>query len=469
MLVAAVVLVGLVAAGALALSLLVNKARLQAAASEVLGMDVEVGGRMDVDYFPSLHVKLEDLRVRNRGLDLLLAEQADFKIDFLPLLSREVKFSETTVKGYRLSIERGVDGTFNYEPEDSQRVLPPLDLQGVSFSDGAMHYTDQESGKGFEITGCNLDLSHVGHSGGKPSDLLSRLSITMDFVCAQIQKDQRVATQLQGSLKGNDGVFVFEPLTMLLFGGNASGSVQVDRRGSVPEVHARYSLAKFQIEEFLKTLSPEKVAHGPMDLTVDLTLQGRTWDELRQTAQGDVSLVGENLTLDNRDLDEELARYESSQHFDLVDVGAMFLVGPLGLAVTKGYDFSSLLRGSGGSTPVPTLVSKWEVERGVAHAKDVALTTRENRLAIQGDLDFVHEQFDLTVALVDPGGCPQVRQKIVGPFAKPVLDKPNFLRSVAGPGIKLFKKIRNLFPGKKCEVFYEGSVAPPVRPAKKKS
>jgi hypothetical protein len=58
------------------------------------------------------------------------------------------------------------------------------------------------------------------------------------------------------------------------------------------------------------------------------------------------------------DIDKELSRYEFSQSFNLVDVGAFFFAGPLGLAVTKGYNFPSIFQSSGGSSQIRTLVSK---------------------------------------------------------------------------------------------------------------
>jgi AsmA protein len=463
-LVATGALVGLLSLVAVAGRLLLNKSRLAAATSEVLGMDVDVAGRATIGFFPNLHVTLEDVHLRNQGVDFISAEQVDVRIAFLPLLARKVRFRRIALEHYRISIERDVDGKFNFEPKDG--VLPALDLLNLSFSNGTLHYADQQSGSGVEATGCDLDVRHMSHPGGKLTDLSTRLSIAVDFVCAEMQKDDLVLSDLQGSFKGSDGIFDVEPVTMLVFGGKGSGSVEVDRSGPVPRLHARYSLLQFRIEEFLKVRSPERSAQGPMDLTMNLTMQGSTWHQLRQTAQGDVSLMGENLTLVGRDLDKELSRYESSQHFNLVDLGALFLAGPLGLAVTKGYDFASLLRGSGGSTRIRTLVSKWRVERGVAHAEDVALATSENLLALQGGLDLVDEEFDdVTVALVDPSGCPEVCQRIRGSFLDPVVERPNFLKSMAGPGIRLVKRARALFPGGKCEVFYRGSVPRPERPS----
>jgi hypothetical protein len=199
-----------------------------------------------------------------------------------------------------------------------------------------------------------------------------------------------------------------------------------------------------------------------MDFSASLSMQGSTMSQLAQTAAGEMSLRGENLMLVGNDLDRVLSRFESSQNFNLVDVGAVFLAGPLGLAVTKGYNFAGLFRGTGGSSRIRALVSDWRVERGVAHAKDVALATSKNRIALQGGLDFVEGRFaDVTVAAIDANGCVRVWQVIRGSFGKPVVEKPRVLASLAGPVLKLYKRTRGLFPAGPCEVFYSGSVAPP--------
>src|ERR1700739_4780595 len=115
----------------------------------------------------------------------------------------------------------------------------------------------------------------------------------------------------------------------------------------------------------------------------------------------------------------------------------LFFAGPLGLAVTKGYHFASIFQNSGSSSQIRTLVSKWQIEHGVAQAKDVAMATKENRIALQGGLDFVNGRFkDVTVALLDAQGCPRVQQKIRGSFSKPEVEKLSILTSLAGPARK---------------------------------
>jgi AsmA protein len=459
--------VGLLVLVAVALLLFVDanayKPRLEAAASGALGMDVSVGGRLGIGFFPGPHLTLEDAHIRNRGTNLVSAKQASIGIDILPLLQKKVWIGKIALRRPTISIERDSDGKFNFEKsEASDKALPVLDLAKVSFSDGTLHYTDQQSGQGFEAGNCNLDLRRLRLSGGARPDLMKQLSFTAQLACGEIRKNDFTVSDLKLTVNGKNGIFELKPVTMHVFGAQGSGSIQADFSGSVPRYHVLYSLPQFRSEEFLKTLSPQKAAGGPMDFTANLSMQGKTVNEMKQTVDGEASLRGENLTLDGIDLDRVLSRFESSQNFNLVDVGAFFFAGPFGLAVTKGYSFASIFQGSGGHSEIRTLVSDWKVERGVAQARDVAMATNENRIALHGGLDFVNEQFnDVTMATIDAKGCATVRQKIRGSFQKPVVEKPNILMSLTGPARKLLKKGRDLLPGGECEVFYAGSVAPP--------
>ena len=460
-------LVGLLVLIALALLLFVDanayKSRFEAAASGALGMEVRVGGRMGIDFFPSLSVTLEDVHIRNHGEDIVSAKEARLGIDLLPLFHKEVRLGKLALQHPSFSIERDSDGKYNFDNSEAGRgTLPALNLGKVSLSDGTLNYTDKQSGEGFEAGDCKLDVRRLRLAEAKSSDFMKNLSFTAELACGEIRTKDFTVSNLVFSVAGKDGVFDFKPVMMRVFGGQGSGSIRADFSGAVPLYHIHYSLPQFRIEEFYKTLSQQKVVEGAMDFSADLSMQGKNVNEMTQTANGEASLRGEKLTLNGSDLDLEFSRYESSQHFNLVDVGAVLLGGPVGLVVTKGYNFASIIKGSGGTSAIRTLVSEWKIERGVAHAQDVAMATNKNRIALWGGLDFANGRFDdVTVVLIDTKGCAKVKQKISGPFQKPVVDKPNILVTLAGPALKLLKKGMKLFPGGGCEVIYAGSVAPP--------
>jgi uncharacterized protein involved in outer membrane biogenesis len=441
----------------------VDKTRLEATASEALGMEVRVGGRVRLDIVPSLLVTLEDVHVRQRGTELASAKEVGLGIDLFSLLRSDVLIERLALKGPRIAIERDRDGRYNFEnPEAAEASLPALDWPNVSLSDGTLVYADEQSGEGFEAADCRLDASRLSLAGGKRANLMKDLSFTAELACGQVRAEGLTVFDLKLSADARNGVFDLKPVTMRVFGAQGSGSIQADFSDGIPLYHVRCALPQFPIEEFFKALSPKPVAAGPMDFSVGLAMQGETVKKMRQTAQGQISLRGKDLTLSGTDLDRAFSRFESSQHFNLVDVGAFFFAGPLALVVTKGYNFASNFQGTEGSSEIRTLVSDWKVERGVAQAQDVAMATRENRVALQGGLDFVNDRFnDVTMALIDAKGCAKVRQKIRGTFQNPVVENPNVLTSAVGPALGLLKKGSDLLLGRKCQVFYAGSVAPP--------
>ncbi|MEO6976127.1 MAG: AsmA family protein [Gallionella sp.] len=439
------------------------KPQLETAASEALGVEVKIGGSLGVDLFPGFYLTLDDVHLRNRGADLASAKEVSLNIALIPLLHREVHIEKIRLKSPTIFIEKGADGNLNIGvPGKPGDIFPALNLGTVSFTDGTLRYTDKQSGSGFEAGHCHLDMRQFRLAAGKSSELLQHVSFTSQLACADVRGKDIAVSDFKVSVAAKGGVFDLKPVAMRVFGAQGSGNIRADFSGSVPHYHADYSLPQFRIEALIKTLSPDKVAEGLMNFSANLTMQGRTADEMKRTAGGTFLLRGENLTLDGRDLDRELSRYASSQNFSLVDVGAFFLAGPVGVMVTKGRDFARVLQGSGGTSTIRMFVSDWKVEHGVAQAQDAAMATNENRLAFNGKIDFVNERFiGVTMALVDAKGCAMVQQKISGTFQKPVVEQPNVLKALAGPALKIFKKARDIFPGGECEVFYAGSVAAP--------
>ena len=460
--------VGLLVLVLLAVLLLVDvnryKPRLESAASKALGMEVRIGGRLDVGFLPGFHVTLGDGQILgDRGVAIASAKRVRLWIELLPLLRGEFRLREVELTQPSFSIEQDPVGRFNVERlKKAAALLGALHGGSVSIVDGTLLYANRRSGNGFEATGLNLSVSRIRFTADTSPEFSKCLSLKGELTCREIRTKDFSISAVKISIDGKDAVFEFEPVTMRIFGGQAAGNLRADLSGPVPLYQVRCSLPRFRIEEFLKTLSPKKAAEGAMDFSASLSMQGKTGSQMVQTAAGDLSLRSGHLMLVGNDLDRQLSRLESSQRFNLVDVGAVFFAGPLGLAATRGYDFAGLFRGSGGNSSIGILVSDWTVDRGVAQAKDVAMATSQNRIALQGGLDFVHERFaDVTVAVIDAKGCARVRQEIHGSFEKPTVEKPRILTSLAGPVLRLYRQARSLLPSGPCEVFYSGSVAPP--------
>jgi len=464
---AAIALVILAVAGTLGVRWLVDanayKPRLEAAVSKMLGMELTIGGPMSVSVAPGLLVTLADVRVRSRGSDVVTAKQAQLGIALLPLLAGDVRITSLALDHATVSVTRDRDGQFNYEPAQAASAgLPALDWPRVSLSDTTLVYADARLAHPIEAAACEVAMQGLRLTGGKQTTLMRDVSFTADVTCAALRRGPAQLADLKFAAVAKGGVLQLAPVTLLAFDAKGTWRLQADYSGEAPRYALEGTISQLPIPELFKALALKQTADGRVDLSATLSLQGSTENELRRSLAGRVTLKGRDVTLTGSDLDQAFARFEASQSFNLVDAGAFFIVGPLGLALTKGYDFANLYQGSGGSSRIQTLVSDWKLEGGVARAQDVAMATKANRMALQGRLDFVNERFDdMTMALVDAKGCVKVEQKISGSFGKPVVEKPNLLVSLAGPALNLLKKGGELLLGQECKVFYAGSVAAP--------
>ena len=133
--------------------------------------------------------------------------------------------------------------------------------------------------------GC-LNVTRLQLSGRDRPGIMKNLSFAAELACGEIRTTDYAASDLKFSVAGKEGVFDLKPVTMLVLGGQGSGSIRADFTGAVPLYQVLYSISQFHIEEFLKTLSPQKIAEGSMDFSANLSMQGKTRNELRQTAGG---------------------------------------------------------------------------------------------------------------------------------------------------------------------------------------
>jgi uncharacterized protein involved in outer membrane biogenesis len=440
----------------------VYKSRLEAAGSSALGMEVSVTGGVASRLLPGLNLTLDDVHVRNRGTEVATAGQAALRVELLPLLANEVRIESIALKRVTLSIEKTHDGRFNVEQAGpAPAARPDFEIPLASVSDLTFVYADKAAEAAAKAADCDAEFRRLRLAGAEPAQTMKALSFTAEVRCGSVHGEGLAVSALKFSAEAKNGLLDLQPLTASLFGTQGAGRVRADFSGGVPHYQVHYTLAKFPLEEFFKSMAMPKVASGPIDFSAQLSMQGKTMQQIRQTLAGQISLRGKDLTLYGSDLDQQFSRYESSQNFNLFDVGAVVLAGPLGLVATRGYSFVSLFQPTGGSSAIRTIVSDWKVERGVATADDVAIATKENRVALQGGLDLANQRFDdVTMALIDAKGCAKVKQKIRGTFKDPVVEKPGLLKSLTGPAVSLLKKGGDLL-GVQCEVFYAGSVAAP--------
>jgi uncharacterized protein involved in outer membrane biogenesis len=456
-------------AGILALRLNINRftPRIEAAMSTALGMDVRIKGKMGIALFPGFSLWMENVNVRNKGLDVAKIEKMRIGLKLIPLARFKIEIIQVGLIKPVFTIVRSTHGMFSLEKPVRTSGEEILAVNKILISQGSLVYIDETSGEEIEVGDLDLSIKNLFFSGTNSAEPFKNITFTGDIRCKTLKIYDLTLMNLEMSVAGDKGIFDINPVDMNIAGGTGSGSIHVDVTGPSPQYKLICKLNRVRIEELLDLYAlnkiPRKTIEGPIDFSADLTATGKSANALKRSLAGDLSLSGQDLILYNMDIDALIFKYERSQNFNLVDVGAFLLAGPFGPVLTKSYNFTRLYEESqGGKGIIRKILSIWEVKNGIAQARDVALTSKKQRIAMQGGLNFISERFvDVTIAALDKRGCAVYSEKVHGPFRNPQIEKENIFKSIAGSVMNPFKDGWKFLQGEGCTVFYTGSVVHP--------
>jgi len=334
------------------------------------------------------------------------------------------------------------------------------DLQPLAIA--TLIHLDAKTGEKTELKGIKLavkGLSVADTSG----EIINNLSFTGNMDCKEVLRKGFRIENLEGPVKADKGVFSLTALTMDVFGGKGEGDAIVNNSEADVVYRINLKVSKLEFGKLGASFGTTQLISGKGDLAASLTVKERKSRILLRNLDGTFSLRGDNLVTHTVDLDEILSKYETSQKFSLVDLGAFFIAGPLGTVLLKGYHYGDVYyKTKGGQGTITQLVSHWKIDNGEADATDCAFATRRHRVAIKGRLNLVSERYDnVVVALLDDKGCVKLKQGITGPFDSPQISAVSTVESLAGPLLDLYRKSKRFVQAGKCEVFYKGSVRQP--------
>jgi len=329
---------------------------------------------------------------------------------------------------------------------------------------GALVYFDKKAGEKTELKGINLaikDLSVVDTSGV----IIKNISFTGNLDCKEVRKKDLKIDNVKSPVKVEKGIIYLMALAMDIFGAKSEGDATADKSEADALYKINLKVLKLDFEKLQESFGTKKVIGGKGDLYASLTMKEKGSRNLMSSMDGTFSLRGDNLVIYTMDLDKVLSSFETSQKFNLVDVGAFFIAGPLSTVAIKGYRYGDVYNQTReGRGAITQFISHWKIRDGVADAADCALATHHNRVALKGKLNLVSERYDnVIVALLDDKGCAKFKQGISGPFGNPKVGAVSAVESLAGPISNLYRKAKRFVQGGKCEVFYNGAVQQPSK------
>lgn len=191
----------------------------------------------------------------------------------------------------------------------------------------------------------------------------------------------------------------------------------------------------------------------------------------------DYASLSGNLLLESKDfwlmgfkLDNLIKSFRNTQNFNLKDVGSVMLLGPAGLALSKGGDYASLLsQNSKDSSLVEFLYCDIAIDSGLLKFGDVAFRTQKNRIALSGAIDLKEMKYrNFTYSLLDKEGCSEISEVYNGSFTSAESERPGGMRLFVAPVTNLVKGTSSLVMGTNCDITYSGKVDHPLTKWQKK-
>jgi AsmA protein len=442
------------------------KPRIESAASDALGLHVAINGSIEFNLLPDVHISLGNIKITGRESDIAAIEKVQFGLNILPLFIGRVSIDEIAINNPEISLIRFRNGEFNVtqktqkKTKQEEKGTSPFVANSISLSGGDIVFSDQKNGTITKFQGVVITIKNLLVRNTMKRSLIHGLSFQGNVDLKKITSHAVELSDLTFQISAKEGLYNIRELSTTLFSGKGKGEATFDVTDKTPSLIIQTTISKIRLEEFFHALSEKKSMEGEVDLTLNLSMQGKGIDDKKKTINGHISMQGENIVIRNYDIDSILRNYRKTQRIGALDIGAFFLLGPVGTAVTKGYDYEELYRSTGARGGImKKLVSVWKVEKGIATAEDVAISTRENRLAVKGKLNFVNGMYeDIIVAVIDKRGCAELTQKIYGSLNNPQLKKTTVLQSTAGSVLSLIGKAGKIIPGAKCEAFYGGSI-----------
>ncbi|MGH1375911.1 MAG: AsmA family protein [Alphaproteobacteria bacterium] len=181
------------------------------------GLELNLGGEVDIAFLPSPKFVAEDVTVlsaiKDQKSDIVSFERLNVNLSIMPLLQGKVSIQSVTLVKPIVTIEKKKDGTFNFstpeilgeqvtgkeEKTQNRRTetatLPQISLDKIHIQDGVFSYKDHKTGQITEVRNINADLgaqSLTGPYWAQGSLFYDRSSIDFNIKTKKLDQENKV-------------------------------------------------------------------------------------------------------------------------------------------------------------------------------------------------------------------------------------------------------------------------------------
>jgi len=456
--------------------------------NEQTGLEFVINGGLEFRQGKPLQLSASDVSINHAGKTLVNFERLSLDFDWRPLFDRQLIIDDILLQSAQINLSLDSQGDLVF-PEFPASKAPE---QTVHDGGSKLPLNTVRIEK-IRILAANLVLQQ-DRAEDQPVAIVENLDLVLESlalvqdaevtVSAWPEYLSNVSLQAQLTIEGlryaqyqlsevkalthNKGQTLVTDLSLKVLGAALESDLQFDWQQTQQALRSDVSIRGLQLPQLAKLLELEQTLQGELDIDWQGGSQAKQQDDWLKALKGELAIRGDQLGISGFDLNKLLSNLQQSQELDLVDVGGLALAGPIGLLLTKGGDFGSIISAaSTGDTTIRQLNMEWGIAEHNAHFKDVAIATDAKRLVLTGDFGLAGYTFDpVTLYLVNAEGCDVFKQQIKGSVEKPEVSAMAFAaKSLLNPVTSLVEKTVDVIA--KCEPVYSGKVdAPPeVKPA----
>ncbi len=337
----------------------------------------------------------------------------------------------------------------------------PFKIKNLNISYGKLDFIPVDKPQ-IELDSISLKANNISFIVNKKKDRIIGLkSIEGEMEIDKVKVFPISETEVDLSFTGKDNNlsidFALENDALTI----QDGSVKLDLSKKEKSYSVQFFAEEIDIEKLIDSNKIGRISRGKIHLLVDVQTSGLKLFNLTHNLYGKVKFSGSEVTMYGMNIDALLKTYDRTQKFNLVDISAFLLAGPIGAVTTKGTDLlklsNSVLKKSD-STYVSDFIADFKISKGQLITEDVAISTLKNRIAFLGIMDWAKDTIpNITVAVLDKNGCAKIKQKFYGKADDIQVAKVKTLQVVFGS----VKNAVNSVFGKKCKPVYTGTIGHP--------
>lgn len=308
-----------------------------------------------------------------------------------------------------------------------------------------------------QIACTNAELSLNRTKFNNQNDFLKTLQSKVHLKVEDLDINHISDLNFDYDITANQGVYDIDINQSVMFGKKGVGKYHFEPYLDTPYYHFHYAIDNYPSSALMLHYYPDTLIKGNLD--VDMRMDMKVIDKAHpfKYIDGNLYVDGTNLELYGFDIDKMIHKFEKSQNFNLVDVGSVVFFGPAGLAFSKGSNYADLaLSNYETRSKINHIHLEVNAKDGLFSFKDVAFSTNDYRLAVDGMLSTAKDSINITYAVVDEKGCSIIDQSTHGDIRNPERSKVRFFSTIMAPFTNLWNNAV-----KDCEPFYTGRVAHP--------